>query len=430
MVSSRPSMTIADWYIDNDVTASGRKPRPDFDRLLADVETGRIKVIAAWALDRLSRNRRDTMRLLDVCQAQRVLIILARGSDMDLSTSAGQMIASILGEVARNELSVLSDRRTRAAQQAAEAGRRWPGPRPFGFEADRVTVRPAEAAALRDAYDALLVGIPISAACRALNAAGMLTPFGRPWCYSPFTAMISNPRYCGLRAYRGDILGRAEWPAIVGEEQWRAVVAIVRDPTRRITRSGAVTLLSGTARCGACDDVMHVGTSSRAYRTYRCARRKGVPGPHVAVRADMVDRFIARLVIARLVRPDARDLLVDDARPDFAVLHSSAATLRARLEEIAVMLAAGEFDRAQAKRATARVRADLAEIDGQMADAGRTRVLGSLIDADDVAGVWEGLGVDRRRPVVAALFDRIVLHSQGQGAKTFDPTRVEVRWAE
>ncbi|MGH3096475.1 MAG: recombinase family protein, partial [Streptosporangiales bacterium] len=109
LVSQR-GWTLIHEYPDNDVSAAGKKPRPQFDAMLASVERGEIDAIVAWSLDRLTRNRRDQLRLIETCEPHRVTIALCRGSDMDLSTPAGRMSADILASVARNEIEVKSDR--------------------------------------------------------------------------------------------------------------------------------------------------------------------------------------------------------------------------------------------------------------------------------------------------------------------------------
>ena len=61
---------VADVIIENDVSAAGKRARPGFDKLIKILEAGQAKIVIAWALDRLTRNRRDTLRLIETCQAQ------------------------------------------------------------------------------------------------------------------------------------------------------------------------------------------------------------------------------------------------------------------------------------------------------------------------------------------------------------------------
>ena len=94
--------SITDVVVDNDISAKGHKTRPGFERLLQAVESGSVQVVIAWALDRLTRNRRDTLRLIETCQKQGATIALVRGSDLDMSTPAGRLTADLLAAVARS----------------------------------------------------------------------------------------------------------------------------------------------------------------------------------------------------------------------------------------------------------------------------------------------------------------------------------------
>src|SRR5512132_1012509 len=61
---------VTNVIVENDTSAAGKKTRPGFDKLLQAVEDGAAQVVIAWALDRLTRNRRDTLRLIEACQKQ------------------------------------------------------------------------------------------------------------------------------------------------------------------------------------------------------------------------------------------------------------------------------------------------------------------------------------------------------------------------
>lgn len=146
---------------------------------------------------------------------------------------------------------------------------------------------------------------------------------------------------------------------------------------------------------------------------------------------DRVDDFVARLVIARLRRDDARDLLTapDASRPDVPALRGEAMALRARIDA-----AAGEFAEddtvtpAQLRTITGRLRARLADVEAALADAGRVNVLGPLLGAEDPAAAWAAMDTDRRRGVVDTLFTDVRLLLPGRGVRTFRPETVLVTW--
>jgi site-specific DNA recombinase len=421
--------------VDNDRSASGRKPRPGFDELLRLLETGTARVVIAWSLDRLTRNRRDTLRLVEAAEKAQASIILVRGSDMDLATPAGRLAADILASVARHEIEVKADRQRRAQEQAARDGRRVGGRRPFGYEADGVTIRPDEADAVRAGYRAILAGVSLGGVAREWNTSGHRTGQGSPWRRDAVRHVLLNPRYAGLRGYAPvpehgrrviEVTGPAEWPGVVDEAVWQAAKDLLTDGSRRRPPTGSVALLTGIGRCGVCGATLHAGGSTvRGVRTYRCSKSLG----HVARRGAPVDEFVGDVVVARLSLPDARELLTDHRRVDITQLRDRALALRQRLDSLAVDFADGTLTGSQLRTATERVRRNLAAVEAEMADAGRVDVLGPIVAAGDVRAVWDALGVARQRVVVDLLMT-VTVRPAGRGKRHFDPDSVHIKWKD
>jgi site-specific DNA recombinase len=257
------------------------------------------------------------------------------------------------------------------------------------------------------------------------NAAGLTSAQrGAALTHQSVVTILRNPRIAGLSAYKGEIVSRGRWPELVSEETWRAVRALLDDPHRGRRTRGVRPLLGGLARC-ACERKACSSINSRGQHIYRCDRLRAPGGTgHVARLSTPVDDYVTAVVIERLSRPDAVDLLIDHHRPDVDALRSQAQVLRARLEEIAREFADdATMPVAMVRTMTERIQVKLADIEAQMADAGKVSVLGGLIGADDVRPVWDGLDIDRRRAVIDALMI-ITLHSPGRGARVFDPATV------
>jgi len=136
---------------------------------------------------------------------------------------------------------------------------------------------------------------------------------------------------------------------------------------------------------------------------------------------------VRAVVVARLSRPDAVDLLRDDTRPDVGELRIRSLALRSRLDSLAVDFADGELTASQLRTATERIRLQIAQLDAALAAAGRVSVLSDLAGQPDTAAVWDGLALDRQRAVIDALMV-ITLHPPGRGARTFDPSTIKIEW--
>jgi DNA invertase Pin-like site-specific DNA recombinase len=421
--------TVLQVISDNDLSASTGKARPGYRELLQLVDERAAEVVVVWHVDRLVRRLADLEDVIARCEAAGVRLATVSG-DVDLSTDAGRLVARILASVARGEVERKSARQQSAQAQAARQGRRVGGRRPFGFEQDGVTVRADEAAAIRSGYGDVLAGVPLAAVARDWNARG-LTPGqarrdGRPssWRHDNVRACLLNPRNAGIRRHRGEEVGPAVWPAIVPEETFRAVVGLITHPDRAHRPNAARALLSGIAVCGLCGTHVNGGRSRLDQRIYRCAVQAS---GHVGRQAEVVDDFVSGVIVERLSRADARELLHAPVTVDTESIRQEAQSARVRLEQLAVEFADGVLTGAQLRAATERLRSRIAELEGKLADAGRVDVLGPLLTGTDVRKAWDDLGVDRQRMVVATLL-QVRLLPVGRGRRTFDPSTVEIGW--
>ena len=428
--------TVAAEYVDNDVSAFDRsKVRPEYERLRADYRSGLLDAIAVYDLDRLTRQPRQLEDWIDAAEDRGLRLVTANG-EADLSTDGGRMYARIKAAVARAESERKAARQRLANRQLAEAGRARKGtPRPFGWQAVRVSLEPAEAAAIRDACGVLLAGGTISAVIRDWDSRGVY-PLQRPrhhpfgpvnftgWSRTSVREILGNPRNAGIAEYRGAEVGRGEWEPVVAEETYRAVCDVLAANRAGRKVAGRTMLgMLGRCRCGAPVTGSWSGDGRRpAYRCHHLSPQRG-EGPHVFVRRDLIDEWVGALVTERLSRPDAAGLLAVPDGTDTAALRDEAAALRERLGRLGPLFAAGMISEQDMTGGRAAGEARLAQIAAELAEAGRESVLAPLVAADDVAAAWERLDVSLKRAAVAALMT-VTLVPPGRGAHTWDPADV------
>lgn len=418
--------SVAEVYSDNDVSASSGRRRPEYERLLADIERRRVDAVAVWALDRLHRRPVELERFIDLADRHGVALGSV-GGDVDLSTSGGRLHARMMGAVARHEVEHKSDRTKRAQQQAVEAGRWLGGTRPFGWNVNgaRPTLHRAEARQVRRLSEAVLVGASLGGLIRDLNDRGIPTTTGRPWTYATLRQMLVRPRNAGHVEYHGEIVARDSWPPLVDEDTWLAVRSLLSDPNRRRSTSNRLRWMgSGLYLCGICGGPVKSASVTSNRRTgttrtvYRC---------HVARAADPVDELVSEIVVARLARPDGGKLLAANDAPDTAELRGRAMALRERIDGLSTAYADGLVTLPALRRETERLRAELSAVEAQQVTVPRAAVLADLVRARDVQGVWGALALDRRRAVVDALMAVTILPS-GRRGNGFDPRLVQIAW--
>ncbi|MEV0152187.1 recombinase family protein [Micromonospora sp. NPDC050686] len=433
-LAARHGLTVAQVYSDNDLSAYSGKPRPSYRRMLDDIAAARIDAILAWHTDRLHRSPTELEEYISACEPRGVPTFTVKAGPLDLSTPSGRMVARQLGAVARYEVEHLVERQQRAKLQAAADGKWAGGRRPYGYEPDGVTLRADEARAVAEATDAILSGASLRGHAAEMNARGLLTSTGRPWTPSELRKVLLRARNAGLREHRGEVVGPAAWLPLVDEERWRAVVSVLTHPGRRTQWSSARRwLLSGLALCGVCGSPVRatlVATNSRNVPSYTCKAAKCV-----SRNAAELDVFVGAIVVERLSRPDVTELLAASGRPDTGALHRDAAALRERLDGLAAAYADGAIDVRQLREGSERLRARLAELEEQMAAAGRGDALAGLIGVPDPGEAWEALGLHRRRAVVDTLMT-VTIHRTKKGrprgwtpgSSYFDPSTVDIKW--
>lgn len=418
-------------YVDNDISASSGRRRPDYERLLADIERGEIDRVVAWSLDRLVRRLADLERLVDICERHRVRVALTRGSEIDLSTPAGRLVARLLGSVARHEIEQKSDRQRAAARQRAKRGMPASGPKAFGYAPGGMTLIEGEADALRGAYGALLAGRTLSGIAGDLNKAGHRTGRGGLWKHNAVRLLLQNPRNAGLRAHRGEVVCKAAWPAVVSEEVWRAVCARLAEPTRRTNHVGSARKHLGTRRyrCGRCRAAERESLVISTYRDngrriYRC------PQCYLTRGADQVDTYVEAVIEERLGRKDAANLLARSSTVDVKALYTEAQALRERREEARVdYYVNGRGTKREYDDTRDRIDEKLADISGQLAQTATDKARAELLGADSPVAAWRATAgqVDRRGTIVDALLT-VTLLKAASGVRILDPDTVKIEW--
>jgi site-specific DNA recombinase len=369
--------------------------RPGYEEAMRLVDAGAVDVVLVHKYDRFIREPLDLEYLIPrFCKAG--VRFAEVDGPIDLGTDSGRLAARMFIAFAKAEQERKAERQKLANSAAAVNGKPRKGtPRPFGWQADRVTPDPVEGPAIVAACAMMLGGGTLSGVMREWDAAGLRPPQSKTgtWKRTSIRTILMNPRNAGLSAYKGEIVGPGQW------ETWRAVHAILEDPARKPPR-GVRTLLGGIAQC-PCGNITTGQPSHSGRYIYRCSphtRNRAWSGTHVARKAREIEDFIVRLVIARLSRDDAADLIeMPEGGPDVPALREEAAAIRRNLDELAADRAVGLITRAQMLAATTRAGARLDQIGAELEHAAKDSVLTPLVAANNIGAVWEDLDLSRKR---------------------------------
>lgn len=413
---------------DNDTSAAGKAKRPGFETILGMVAAGDLQVILAWDMNRLTRNRRDELRLIETGQAHRITLAFARSPDLDLSTPAGNLTAEILCSVARHEIAQKGDRQRRAGQQRRARGEALWTRRPFGYDKDdagAVVVVEHEAAALRLAAELVLEGGTLASIVRRLDALDVRTSLGGPWSVTGLRRVLLNPRIAGTVTHHGQAVTVGAWPPILEPDEQAAVTQRLRDPRRRQQQSIELRyLLSGSARCGICGNRLYAQphtTGGRRRTSYTCR-----PQRHLARRVEFVDAVVEAAIIERLTRPDAASLFAPSV--DVTALRRESAALQDRRDALTGMAADGVLSMSSVREQAAKLTASIERLQRRIDAALGTSPLTALVGAVDVEAAWQATPLRSRRAVIDDLAT-VTIKPSGKGIR-FRAEDVALTWKD
>ena len=337
------------------------------------------------------------------------------------------MLPRVKAAIAAEESRQISSRIRSKHQELVEKGAPSGGTRPFGLtdvvrdDAGNTSreLKPEEAEAIREAANDILAGASVKSICRRWEAQGLHGTRGHRFSPHVVATILSSEWVVGRRQGKP-----ARWPAILDEQTWRLVSALVKG--RATGRSYPKTLFSGIATCGVCGHPLVSRPRADAKPAYVCAKDQRGCGKIRIMAAyfeeDVMERLFSRLDEAQLQVPDRP---ADD--PTAATM-AEMARLEAVKEGLAEAVGAGEMDRAEFRAAKAANDQKLRALRQTMARSAQEEALErTRAEAVDLRTRWAELDIDAKRQFVRALAERIeVMPVAVRGRNFYTPERVRV----
>ncbi len=435
-LAKRLGISALQVYEDNDLSAFKESNRPSYERMLADIEAGLVTRVITWHHDRLYRHPKDLERLVAVCDEHNVSVETVRAGLIDMSNPSGRMVARILGAVSRQEVEHKADRVRAKHLQLATDGLDAGGFRSFGYADDRVTVQANEAALIKEAAARVLRGASVRSVCKDWNTRGIRTSKGGLWTPSNLKRVLVSARISGRREIRhldsgkrvmiGRIVAKHKQNApIITVDESDRLRAQLGDPARRKNHTLGRTLLSGIAVCGLCGAPMMAAGVVGKQRRIACRTGLGFRGcGKILIAALPLEDLVTEAVLRRV---DGGALLkvMRRAGGDRAAI-DELVKVESKLDELAHDWAAdlitrGEWDSA---RRTLIARRD--DLQKRVERAQRALNLDGL--PNPLRSAWPKLEMHRRRAVIGALVEAVVIGPGIKGLNRFDDRRVSIRW--
>lgn len=331
--------------------SGGNTERPALQRLLADVEAGKIQVIAVYKLDRLSRSLTDFVGLLQKLDAKQVAFVSVT-QHFNTATPMGRLMLNILICFAQFERENTIER-IRDKVAATKRMGRWCGGNPvLGYDVApggrRLVVNEQEAAQVRAIFDLYREHRSLMATLEQLekrrwhNKAWTTTAGkqagGSPFRKSTLARLLGSLVYTGRIRYRGTIYA-AEHPAIIDlavfEEVQRQLASQARSGGAE-KRTKHHALLRGLLTCAPCGCRMTSCWSRRGSKvyTYYTRARSRERGASSCPMPNLPAAEIERLVVAEIAAICRDPVLVDRVIAEAGARHDAViAEITTRLAE-------------------------------------------------------------------------------------------------
>lgn len=421
-------------------SATDPRVREDFERLISDVDAGKIQAVITYACDRLHRDMIDAERLLQACQRAGVVVVTIVDGEYDLATLEGRdrfrkKAADARGESERistrvSDGVVTNKRHGKNHGVVAYGYRRVQTFNDRGVKVDWDDV-PDDVTApiVRGMYADLIAGKNLTAIANGLNDAGIPKPTGGEWRGWNVRAVIMRAGNAGRLSWRGEIVGSTKSEGLVSGATYDAALAIL-DKNASFNPGGKVqSLLAGIMTCAKCGAVVWARTLKNKPPYYACSKGFCVFAPRVDI-----DALIRAVVVKRLSEPDAaKAFIVDDS--DAIAAQAELTRLEAKRARIIERDSDGDYTRAEFLEQITPVRADIAAVQTRLNRHDDARfivvrdVIGRKTLARDMGDGPNAFPLDKQRAIVKACFESISVAPQGVGRRgAFDRDTLQAKW--
>ena len=355
--------TLARSKYDDGGFSGGNTDRPALQRLLGDVQAGKIDVIVVYKVDRLTRSLADFAKLVELFDRHGVSFVSVT-QQFNTTTSMGRLTLNVLLSFAQFEREVTSERIRDKIAASKRKGLWVGGMAPLGYDTrDRkITVNPSEAERVRTIFESYLKLGSLHRLMADLRQRGIVTKVrtlktgqtvgGIAFTRGPLAHLLRNRFYIGEVSFKDEVLA-GEQPAIIDRELFDAVQAKLTEQVtnHKLTRARSEALLIGRIfdNRGNRMSPSHVRKQGIKYRYYLSSTllqgRPEQAGIVSQVPAQAIETLVAKAVRGHL------DIAaeIDDA----ALINNHVVRVEVRPDQLVIELVgtkAGKSNRAQHQR--------------------------------------------------------------------------------
>ena len=272
---------IVEYYTDAGISAKTGNFRPEYDRMLEDGKQGKINMIIALKLDRITRSTRDWETLMDYLEKYNINIAFVN-DDINTTTANGKMVSRIMMSVSQNEIERTSERTIIGLEGAIKQGH-IPARAPLGYKHiyKKLVPDPLTKDIVIRIYNLYFEGLTYNTIAKLFNKEKVLDKTN--WKDTSILKIITNVIYKGdyiqgkttrNPRYFSDVV-----EPIVSRELWDSCQVQKKKNQRNYMRSQTYIFLQ-KLKCPKCGRILAGGASHKIkadkwYYYYRCEKCRG-----------------------------------------------------------------------------------------------------------------------------------------------------------
>jgi site-specific DNA recombinase len=444
-LADRLGWSVSEVVIENDTSAYKRRKvslpngrtelrvvRPGFRRLLDLIAVGDVDGLIAYDLDRTARDPRDLEDLIDAVESRhpRLPVESVTGS-LRLANDSDVTMARVMVAVANKASRDSSRRIKRKHEELAQAGKyAGGGARRYGYERDGVTVREDEAEVIRLAASRVLAGESATSICKDFDEQCILPVSAQSWSSRALLDILRSPRIAGLRVHRGEVVGPAQWPAIIDQDTHEALLAELNTRSRGAGKPALRHWCNGLLWCGRCGHYLSAAYVRAGVHRYWCHPKRGGCG-RIAI-GMQVETELESQVLGYLTRPNVLDTLARGRTETLADdTRSAIAEDEAQLRTLSRMWAEKQITLDEFAEARTIIERRIKSARGALLAVVPDRVR-AVLSSSDVAETWRFLEPSTRREVAQAILHPLgfkgwtVAPAEQGRPRRFDPDRLDL----
>ena len=373
----QPDLQVIGQYSDDGFTGTNFQ-RPDFQRMIADIEAGKINCVIVKDLSRFGRDYINSGRYLERWFPEHGVRFLAINDHIDSENGPYDMLLPFKNVFNEQYARDISNKVKSAMQSKQRQGQFIGAFASYGYRKDpedhnKLLIDPCAAAVVQRIFDLYEQGNGKIRIAKLLNEEGIPCPseykklngeryhngqkLGKTtyWTYSTIHRMLKNQMYIGnmeqgraprqIMHGRAKQLDRSQWTIVEGthepiisRQQWERVQALLAKDTRSPAFEQNVSPFAGFLRCGDCGRAM--SKTNHPGGVYYCCGSYKRYGPSACTRHGISQRELEQIVLDDLnkIIQAVGDLkvLAEEAAPKKKIrsLHVERERIQGNLERV------------------------------------------------------------------------------------------------